>query len=594
MNRLFKSAVSSDLNQISRRERHKLSSQLLNTILKIMIVLLSGYWILRQILDYQLGSAELALLGLILLLVCSFVLLRKRLFIPSAILTILSTFSGLTYIAMTYQGIRDSGVISYFIIIIFTALLLGRLAAITVSVLSIIAVWIMVYLEQNGMLLYQEPDLAFIARDYNFLIFATAALTFFYDVVINRYIREINQSRSQYQVVNQELTEKNKEITKFNAELKQAKEKAEESDRLKTAFLTNLSHEIRTPMNGIIGFSELVLSREITAEQKTEYNSIIASSCKQLLGVVNDIIDISKIESGIIDIYKDPVDLNKLLREVYNLHSLAAKKRGLKFDLFTALEDDESYVLTDGIKVSQICSNLVGNALKFTSSGAIQFGYSVKEDTIEFFVHDTGVGIEQDMLEKVFDRFAQENTDISRRFGGTGLGLSIAKAYIEKLGGRIWVESEVKKGSRFHFTIPYEQIRQRETSQKTPLDSVANDRIRCLIVEDIEVNEVLLKVLLKKYNFELLYARTGEEAMDIFERNDQIRLILMDIKLPGIDGYEVTRRIRNKNKTVPIIAQTAYALTGDSENAMAAGCDDLITKPITQGALDAIIQKYVS
>jgi signal transduction histidine kinase len=364
----------------------------------------------------------------------------------------------MTLIAFTNSGVRDIGVITYFLLIVFSSLLLGWIAALIISVLSICAIVGMTIFENMGLLVYQQHPAGFLARDLAFFIVATLALTIFYDLVLNRYIREINHSKRQYLAINEELTERNQEIMKMNEELIKAKDKAEESDRLKTAFLANLSHEIRTPMNGIIGFSQLLTSSEASSEEKTEYKSIIETSCKQLLGVVNDIIDISKIESGIIEVKKQTVNLNNLMNELNSFNSLSAKSKGIHLELYTGLEDDRSYILTDDVKLRQILSNLIGNALKFTSYGSIKFGYSVKDNNLEFFIFDTGIGISMDKQNKIFDRFIQEDDSIARKYGGTGLGLSIAKAYVEKLGGRIWVLSRENIGSKFFFTLPFESI----------------------------------------------------------------------------------------------------------------------------------------
>jgi signal transduction histidine kinase/CheY-like chemotaxis protein len=419
-------------------------------------------------------------------------------------------------------------------------------------------------------------------------------LTIFYDLVLNRYIREINHTKRQYLALNEELTERNQEIMKMNEELIKAKDKAEESDRLKTAFLANLSHEIRTPMNGIIGFSQLLTSSEATSDEKTEYKSIIETSCKQLLGVVNDIIDISKIESGIIEVKKQTVNLNNLMNELNSFSSLSAKSKGIQLELYTGLDDDNSYILTDDVKLHQILSNLIGNALKFTSYGSIKFGYSVKERFLEFFIFDTGIGISMEKQDKIFDRFIQEDDGIARKYGGTGLGLSIAKAYVEKLGGRIWVLSRENIGSKFFFTLPFESINLQGTRPKPSTPSCISDKIKVLIVEDIDINELLLREYIRKYNFDVTTAHTGEEAIDIVGKTENLGLIFMDIKLPGIDGLEVTRRIRKKNGTVPVIAQTAYAFSTDRSQAISAGCNDMITKPLTQSAVDDVINRYLA
>jgi signal transduction histidine kinase len=230
-------------------------------------------------------------------------------------------------------------------------------------------------------------------------------------------------------------------------------------------------------MNGIIGFSELVLTPGIPDEERKEYNNIISQSCRQLLGVVNDIIDISKIESGIIELNKQPVNLNQLLQEVYSLHHLAARKGDIVLELYTGIEQDNSYILTDDVKLRQVLNNLLGNAIKFTEHGSVKFGYTLNDRMLEFFVSDTGIGIPADDQERIFERFTQEDISNTRKYGGTGLGLSIAKAYVEKLGGKIWVQSRLNQGSRFFFTVPFESIQLKGNNLKKSKPSAQMNKI---------------------------------------------------------------------------------------------------------------------
>jgi len=419
----------------------------------------------------------------------------------------------------------------------------------------------------------------------------------------NAEIRHVKVSRKEvlwngnkhYQVINIDITEQKK----LTLDLIAAKEKAEESDRLKSAFLANMSHEIRTPMNGILGFAELLKEPKLTDKEQQEYISIIKKSGVQMLNTINDIVDISKIESGQMEVYISETNVNEQTEYIYAFFKPETDQKGLQFFLKNTLPVKEAIIKTDPEKVYAILTNLVKNAIKFTHKGSIEFGYNLKPTEpveLEFFVKDTGIGIRQEHKKFIFDRFRQGNESLTRNYEGSGLGLSISKAFVKMLGGKIWVESEEGKGSVFYFTIPYNV----EPEEKNVIKNVVSaDRaenqikdLKILIAEDDEGSEKLITMAAKIFGKEVLKARTGVEAIEACRNNPDIDLVLMDIKMPEMDGYEATRQIRQFNKDVVIIAQTAYALTGDREMAIEAGCNDYISKPIKKAELMALIQKY--
>ena len=393
-------------------------------------------------------------------------------------------------------------------------------------------------------------------------------------------------------LANKELLFQIEEKAKRAAELIIAKE----SDRLKSAFLANMSHEIRTPMNGILGFTELLKEPHLTGEKQQEYISIIEQSGIRLLNIINDIINISKVEAGQMEVSISETNINEQLQYIYTFFKPEAEKKGLHFYVKNTLSAKESLIRTDCEKVYAILINLVKNAIKFTSVGSIEFGYEKKGEYLEFFIKDTGIGIPKDKQEVIFDRFVQAHSGDKRAFQGAGLGLAISKSYVEMLGGKIWEESEEGKGSVFHFTIPYNLVT-KETNVIENVVSTDNEenkikKLKILIVEDDEKSEILIEIIVRKFGKEILKARTGVEAVKACSNNPDIDLILMDIEMPEMDGYEATRQIRQFNKNVLIIAQTAFALIGDREKAIAAGCDDYITKPLKQTALMALLKKY--
>jgi PAS domain S-box-containing protein len=378
-----------------------------------------------------------------------------------------------------------------------------------------------------------------------------------------------------------------------------AKEKAEESDRLKTAFLANMSHEIRTPMNGILGFAELLDDNTLSPERRREFTSIISSSSKQLLTVINDIIDISKIESGQLIISNVKFNLNKLMHEVHttfeNLKSTSGKSH-IKLVLEKGFSDDESNIFCDDMRLSQILNNLLGNALKFTSSGFVKFGYNRQDDNLLFFVEDTGKGIDKDKQQFVFERFRQVEESNTRRFGGTGLGLSISKGLVELMDGSIWVVSEEDKGSIFYFTLPLIIQSPLEISiDKKKLAKPENGFYgkTILIAEDIQSNFHMIQIMLEKMNAVLLYAEDGSQAVDICRNETNIDLVLMDIQMPVMNGYDATREIRNFRPQLPIIALTAFAYEEDKIRCIDAGCNDFISKPIEKYELITLMSKYL-
>ncbi|MEA3391692.1 MAG: ATP-binding protein, partial [Candidatus Marinimicrobia bacterium] len=395
------------------------------------------------------------------------------------------------------------------------------------------------------------------------------------------------------------------ERKEIEQELIIAKEKAEESDQLKSAFLANMSHEIRTPMNGVLGFSNLLKKPGLSGESQEEYISIIEKSGHRMLNTINDIIDISKIEAGQVEISISDTNINKQIEDLHAFFKPETDKKGIQLFCIHLLPVHGITVRTDRGKVYAILANLIKNAIKYTHEGEIEFGYSLKTNNVpaelEFYVKDTGIGISPNKQNSIFDRFVQADIDDKNVYQGSGLGLSISKAYVEMLGGKIWVESKEGLGSQFYFTIPYNNkniTAAKETPEKVAGASVkdknaAINNLTILIAEDEPVSDMYISILLQKYCKKILHAQTGTETIKYCKMNPDIDIILMDIKMPDMDGYEATRKIRKFNKDVIIIAQTAYAFSGDRKKALEIGCNDYISKPIKEDMLIEIIEKLL-
>ena len=402
----------------------------------------------------------------------------------------------------------------------------------------------------------------------------------------------------------QELINTNKELAFQNAEKEKraieliiAKEKAEESDRLKSAFLTNMSHEIRTPMNGILGFTELLKEPNLSSDDQLDYIQTIQISGARMLNTINNIVDVSKIESGLIQVDIKETNINEKMEFTYKFFKPEIEIKGLKFLLKNSLPSKEAIIKTDNEKVYGILTNLVRNAIKFTYEGSIEFGYEKKGEYLEFFVKDTGIGIPQNQMELIFERFRQGSESHNRGYEGSGLGLSICKSYVEMLGGEIWVESKEGKGSIFYFNIPYNAVSKEKAAIENVVSAEYNEveikKLKILIVEDDEISYSFLTKMLQKISYEVIHAITGIEAIDACRNNPDIDLVLMDIRMPFMDGNEATRQIRQFNKGVIIIAQTAYGYSSDSEKAIEAGCNDYISKPINKSLFYELIKKHI-
>ena len=378
-------------------------------------------------------------------------------------------------------------------------------------------------------------------------------------------------------------------LQNIEQELIKARIKAEQSDRLKSAFLANMSHEIRTPLNAIVGFSQLLPSAE-TAEEKKLYSGIINQNSDILLQLINDILDLSKIEAGTLEYIKRPMNLGEVCRTIYTVH-----KERVKEGVTLVFDNEEEDLLMEGDqnRIMQVITNLLTNASKFTYEGEIRFGFGRIDKDIRVYVKDTGIGIEPEKVDHIFERFVKLNSFAQ----GTGLGLSICRMIIEKIGGEIGVTSELGKGSTFYFTIPYEETGEhgkffkesKVVSKGNTVNRVQQIK-KILVAEDVESNFILLKNLIGR-EYTLLWAKDGVEAIEMYKQY-QPDLILMDVKMPRMDGLEATHIIRSYSKEIPIIALTAYAFEADKELALEMGCNDFVTKPISERTLRKALDKY--
>ncbi|MDB4582189.1 PAS domain S-box protein [Draconibacterium sp.] len=382
---------------------------------------------------------------------------------------------------------------------------------------------------------------------------------------------------------------------KTEEELVEALKRAEDSDRLKNSFLQNMSHEIRTPMNGILGFISLLKEPGLNSKKQNKYIGIIEKSGVRMLNTINDLMDISKIESGQMDVKIEETHINNQIKELYTFFKPEAEAKGLKLVANKPLSGSEAIIATDREKLFAILTNLVKNAIKYSGEGVVEFGYGKRENIFEFFVKDTGIGIPDEMLESVFDRFVQVDQRLARTFEGTGLGLAITKAYVEMLGGKIWLESAIGIGTKFSFTLPDKSQNRKAVivkNEKKEPAKIECKNLKILVAEDDETIRTYLKIVIRKICKDVLFTGNGIETVETIRDNSDIDLVLMDIKMPEMDGYEATGKIRTFNKDVIIIAQTAFTLETEQEKIFSAGFNDYIAKPIKRDDLIEKIEKY--
>lgn len=388
------------------------------------------------------------------------------------------------------------------------------------------------------------------------------------------------------------------DLMRIENELKEARDRAEESDRLKTSFLANMSHEIRTPMNGIVGFANLLRDPGLSEDKRDLFLKHIDNSSNQLLNIIDDIIDISKIESGQLKISNKPVRINEVLDEIYSsfFHRIRGDAPGEKlvdFKLKKGNENVDFTIVTDDFRLSQIFNNLIGNAIKFTKKGHITFGYVIRNHRhVEFFVSDSGIGIPNNKLRLIFDRFGQVSQERSLQPTGTGLGLPISKSLVNLMGGEMWVESVGGKGTTFYFTLPLIIEEPVEESRILISNKTYNwNNKHILVAEDEELNWQFVREMLRRSGATIHRARDGREVVSL-TRKLSPDAILMDIKMPEMSGIDATRKIRGFNDSVPIIVQTAFVMAEEKEESMLAGCNHFVTKPLDRTTIMELIDSY--
>jgi len=506
------------------------------------------------------GGSSLVMLGLYY-----FIRFKRCLFWPKVILT----FFGLIMLDFTwYAKFLSNGPVLFFILI-FGALVIwvweGKSLIIMLSfyALNILVLFIIDYNAPEYLFNYPDDRKRSVDIFLSFILYATLMIFLLY-------------------VVKQEFTRQ--------------KEKAIRSDKLKSAFLANMSHEIRTPMNAIVGFSRL-LQMDITNDNKNKYSRIIQSSSDNLLRLINDIIDLSKIEAGDMEIKYADLNLKDVFTELMDMYKIElAKREKQDITLDFTLPGKDLFIHSDALRLKQVLINLLDNAIKYTDQGKILFAVEKKDKKLVFSVKDTGSGIKAEDQKRIFDQFTKvDYHDLN--IGGTGIGLSIVVRIVEMLKGEIWLNSLEGEGSHFYFAIPYlpptgnlaEILKSKEIKS-----SVSNGNAKTvMVVEDDESSFLLLEALLYMLEVNFHHVTNGKEAIQYVLENPDIRLILMDIKLPIMDGYEVTREIKKLNPGIIVIAQTAYAMMGDEEKAYSAGCDEYLTKPLNLNKLQDLIAKYL-
>ncbi len=374
-----------------------------------------------------------------------------------------------------------------------------------------------------------------------------------------------------------------------------AREKAEESDKLKNAFLNNISHEIRTPLNSILGFGQLLADAGLSPDQRKEHFDLLKKSSYRLINTINGILDVSMVTNDSIEVREKDFRLNPLLHDLFIKAQKQLTNNRVNIDLILPKNESDPEIKSDETLLVKILEQLIDNAIKFTTEGNIQIGYEIQKEFLKFFVSDTGKGISHDKQKMIFEPFSQEDTSTTRGHEGSGLGLTIAKGFAEALGGSIWLDSEKGKGSTFFFTILYKPVAQQEKrmDEITTLKEKTGDA-PILIAEDDDANFLYLESVLGLMGYQNLHAINGQEAVQMCLDHPEIALVLMDIKMPVMNGIEATKKIKQVRPDLPVIAITAHAQTGDEQRILDAGCDAYAPKPVSRKKLNILINTYIA
>ena len=395
-----------------------------------------------------------------------------------------------------------------------------------------------------------------------------------------------------YLMISRDITEQKR----AEQELIAAKEMAEASNRIKTSFLSNISHEVRTPLNSVVGFSNLLLMKDISDEQREEYIDLINANSERLLQVISDIIDLSRLESSQMEISYDETSVSSLVAEAIDeaRSNILRSEKPITLTVLNQMGDVSDLVFTDRMWLKRIMRHLLDNAVKFTLEGEITLTFSYDNKELVFSIRDTGIGINKANIERIFEEFSQEVSGHHRPFEGLGLGLSLAKQVLDKMGGRITVYSEKGVGSVFTFTIPY---RQAGVSRPVGTGAVRQpkmllNRIKCLIIDDNKDVLIYITRILVDTGVQIVTTASGTEAIDILQADPEINMVLLDMQMPGIDGAELITRIRRVRHNIPVIAQTAFAFESSSNEALKAGCDACLVKPIRRDNLISVISSF--
>lgn len=390
-------------------------------------------------------------------------------------------------------------------------------------------------------------------------------------------------------------------VNERTQKLLEEKERAEKADKLKSAFLANMSHEIRTPMNAIIGFSQLLEMVYNDDEKRRDYIDLINRNGANLLKIIEDILDMAKIQAGELKVNIQEFELHYLLKELYDTFEelkFLHLKNNISLIINIKLLETPLILYTDKYRLKQVMTNLLGNALKFTDEGQIEFGYVIENEQVKFFVRDTGIGIKEEQRNDIFNQFIKIIDNERKFYEGAGLGLTISKKIIETLGGNIWFDSEYGKGSTFYFTVPYQnpEIRNEKKPEKKTynLQSYNWPGKKIMIIEDDELNIILLEEALVKTGIETIFYSTGESFLEAVKNKIIPDLVLMDILLPGMNGLDATTVFKKIHPEIPVIAQTAYAMTDDVKSCLQAGCNSYISKPLDLLKLFSIIDCWLT